>query len=120
MLTEEEKRFVEYWEARRHSEKKVLKQWLVGLPLGMAIGVPIFINFLSGWYKKADVVANSRISNGTFNPLVLIIAVLLIISFMAVFSKRHKWDMNEQRYLEITRRHNAEEASEEPNHINQA
>ena|SRR5689334_17550595 len=101
MLSEEEKKFITYWEEHRLSEKKVLKQWLVGLPLGILFGVPIFINFFSGWYKKADYELHGRIASGQSEPMVLIVAVLLIISFVAIFSKRHKWDMKEQRYLEL-------------------
>src|SRR4051812_14987638 len=101
MLSTEEKNFLVYWEANRLSQKSTLKQWLVGLPLGMLFGIPILINFFSGWYKRADMVLNSQLSNRGFNPLVLIIALLLIISFMAIFSKRHRWEMNEQKYLEL-------------------
>jgi hypothetical protein len=119
MITEEEKRFLVYWESRRDAEKKMLKQWLVGLPVGLLIGVPVFINFLSGWYKKADVETNSEIMSGGFNPLVLIIAVFLIISFTAIFSKRHKWDMNEQRYLEIKGKFKNQEEQEQSANNNQ-
>jgi hypothetical protein len=101
MLTDEEKSFIAYWEQRRLSEKKLLKQWLVGLPVGLLFGVPIFVNFFSGWYKRADMIVNSRMSNNQLDPLVLIVAVVIIISFVAIFSKRHKWEMNEQRYREL-------------------
>lgn len=101
MLSDSEKRFMAYWEENRLREKKIFKQWLVGLPVGLLLGVPIILNFFSSWYVRADMVRNSRIANRDFNPLVLMIAVLLIISFMAIFSKRHKWDMNEQKYKEL-------------------
>ena len=104
MLSEEEKNFLVYWEEHRSSEKKTMKQWLVGLPVGMLFGIPIFINFFSGWYKRAAMDLNSRLTSDRFNPLVLIIAVVLIISFMAIFSKRHRWEMNEQRYKELKAR----------------
>jgi len=32
---------------------------------------------------------------------VLAVAALLIVSFVAVFYKRHKWEMYEQQYREI-------------------
>ena len=101
MLSEEEKKFVVYWEQHRLSKKKVIRQWLVGLPVGILFGVPIFINFFSGWYKRADMILNSRMSNNQLDPLILIIAVLLIISFVAIFSRRHNWEMYEQRYKEL-------------------
>jgi integral membrane sensor domain MASE1 len=101
MLTEEEKKFVTWWEANRLKEKKLFKQWLIGLPAGLLIGIPLLINFFSGWYKRADMEAHAQLSNGGFNPLILIIAVFLIVSFMAIFSKRHRWEMNEQKFREL-------------------
>ena len=41
------------------------------------------------------------IGNAQSNPMVLIVAVLAIAVFFAIFNKRHKWEMNEQRYLEL-------------------
>jgi len=101
MLSEEEERFIIYWEEHRDVEKKTIKQWLVGLPLGLLFGIPIIINFFSGWYKRASMDLNSRLTNNQFNPLVLIVAFLLIVSFVAIFSKRHKWEMHEQKYREL-------------------
>ena len=43
------------------------------------------------------------------NPFVLIVAVFLIIVFMAIFYKRHQWDMKEQQYLEIKSRQESDE-----------
>jgi uncharacterized membrane protein len=101
MISEEEKKYIAWWEERRLRDKKTLKQWLVGLPIGLLFGVPIFVNFFSGWYKRADMIVNSRMSNNQLDPLVLMIAVIMITSFVAIFSKRHKWEMNEQRYREL-------------------
>ena len=97
MLTEEEKLFVDYWQRNRLKQKRALKQFLVGIPIGLLFAVPICINFFSGWYTRAAMVSNA----GEFNPLVLIIALLIIIAFVALFSKRHQWEMREQHYLEI-------------------
>ena len=33
--------------------------------------------------------------------LILVIAAVGIITFLAVFSARHRWDMQEQRYREL-------------------
>jgi len=100
MLTEEEEKFVEYWQYHRLKKRKVLKQLSVGLPLGVVIAAAIFINFFSGWDKRAQMVINS-------NPsliLVLIIACLIIVVFITIFSARHKWDLHEQRYRELLAR----------------
>lgn len=104
MYSEDEKRFMEWWEQNRLKEKRTFKQWLMGIPLGLIFAIPIAINFFSGWFKRADMVLNSQISNHEFNPLVLIIALLLIISFIAIFSKKYQWEMKEQRYLELKAR----------------
>ena len=104
MLTEHEKRFVEYWEKNRDRERKVFRQWLVGLPIGIAVSGAIALSYITGWSKQATMVANTM-----FNPLVLIIALVIIVSFFAIFSRKHKWDMNEQRYLEFKARQRRDE-----------
>lgn len=96
MLSKEEKAFMEYWEQNRAKEKKMFRQLLLGLPLGLLFTLPILVNYLSGWYKRAEMVGRSQ-----FNPGVLISAVLIIVVFFAIFNKRHKWEMHEQRYKEL-------------------
>jgi hypothetical protein len=108
MLTENEKGFVEWWSENRLKQKKTMKQWLMGIPLGLLFAIPIVINFFSGWFKRADMQLNGQISNHQFSPVVLLIALVLIISFVAIFSKRYKWDQNEQRYLELKARSEAD------------
>ena len=100
MLTEEEIKFIDYWERNRIRKKKVLKQLFVGLPLGVLLVTAIFINFFSGWDKRAEMIVNADPSL----ILVIIIAALLIVIFIAIFSVRHKWEMNEQRYKELLSR----------------
>lgn len=98
MLTEKEKQFLAYWEANRVKEKKMIRQLLIGIPVGILFAIPILILLLSGklWYKRADAVANTQL-----NPVVLLIAVALIIAFMAIFYKRHQWEMKEQYYKQL-------------------
>ena len=97
MLTEDEKKFVTYWENNRAGRKKLLKQLAIGLPLSVVIVVAIFVNFFSGWYKRAEMVLRTQ----TSLILVLIVAALMIVAFIAIFSAKHQWDMNEQRYREF-------------------
>jgi uncharacterized membrane protein len=101
MLTTEEQKFIVYWEANREKQKKLFYQLLIGLPLGFLFAIPILVNFFMGrfWYKRADSVGVSQ-----FNPIVLIIAVVLIAVFIGVFNKKFKWDQNEQFYLELKAR----------------
>jgi len=97
MLTPDEEKFIEYWEANRLSRKKVLKQLYVGLPFAALLVIAIVVNFLSGWYKRADMVIRSNSSL----VLVVVIAGISIVVFTTVFSVRHKWEMNEQLYREL-------------------
>jgi len=102
MLTEEEKRFIASWETERLRKKKLLRQLSVGLPLSVVLVIAIFLNFFSGWYKRADM----EIRSNSSLILVLVIAALLIVVFTTVFSVRHKWDLNEQRYQELKAKQN--------------
>jgi hypothetical protein len=99
MLTAREKQFMEYWKQNRDKEKKVFRQLLFGLPLGLLFVVPIILNFSSGWYKRANMWARGHADDNS--AAVLIIAALIILVFVAIFSKRHRWDMNEQTYREL-------------------
>ena len=96
MLSPKEEEFLEWWPANRNRQKKLMYQLLVGLPFGLILGVIIIANFFSGWYKRADMIANS-----SFNPVVLYLAALIIAVFFAVFSKKFQWDQQEQRYKEL-------------------
>ena len=100
MLTQQEKDFIRYWAANRLRRKKVVTQFLIGIPIGLAFVIPIVINFVSGWYKRAQMEANSQ----DFNPAVLLVALLLIVGFTAIFYQRHQWDQFEQRYRELLAR----------------
>ena len=97
MLTPDEEKFIQYWEANRLSRKKVLKQLYVGLPFAALLVIAIIVNFLSGWFKRADM----EIRSNSSLILVVVIAGIAIVVFTTVFSVRHKWEMNEQLYREL-------------------
>ena len=101
MDSEQERLFIQYWEANREREGKLLTQLLFGIPVGMLFSLPVLVILISAklWYKRADMEANSSL-----NPIVLISAVVIIAGFVAVFYKRHQWDMKEQQYLEFKAR----------------
>ena len=96
MFTKEEENFLIFWEKNRLREKKFYRQLFPGLPIGLSMGVAIFLLLDSGWYERANMVANTQT-----NPLVLIIAILAIITFIGIFYKKHRWEMNEQYYKEL-------------------
>jgi hypothetical protein len=106
MLTQEEEKFIIYWKENREREKSLPRQLSLGLPIGLLIGIGILLNFISGWYARATMVAN-----GESTPLVLIISIIIITVFCSIFFKRHQWDLNEQRYLELLHRKRLENSS---------
>jgi hypothetical protein len=106
MLTEEEENFLKTWEINRVREKSFYRQISGGLPIGILMGIGILLNFVLGWYKRATIVAHSEST-----PLVLILAVVLIALFYSVFSKRHQWEMKEQRYIALTKKRELENSS---------
>lgn len=95
MLSQQENDFITWWEANSKREKKLLTQLSIGLPLGLAFGFPILLSVMfRGWYKNMPYVSGSQLT-------VIMIAVLLIVVFYAIFRMRFKWELNEQRYNEL-------------------
>jgi hypothetical protein len=101
MLTQEEEKFIVYWQQQRLQKKKWIRQLAVGLPMGMALVIGITLNLASGWYTRAQMV---MFRESASLVIVLLIAALAMVVFMVVFSSRHRWDQQEQRYLEFMQR----------------
>ena len=101
LYTDDEKKFIEYWEQNRERQASLSYQLLFGLPFGFLFSIPILINFLLGrfWYKRADAVGMSQ-----FNPVVLIVAILIISIFIALLNRKFRWEKLEQQYLELQAR----------------
>ncbi len=108
MLSEEEEAFIIYWKANREKQKRTFRQFLLGIPLALLFVIPIWINFFSGWYKRAAMIRNT----GDFNPGVLLLALLLIVVFIAIFSRKFRWEQSEQRYIELLARKKKQDDSE--------
>ncbi|MFZ9686982.1 MAG: hypothetical protein ACO3AW_03335 [Chitinophagaceae bacterium] len=96
--SEEEIKFMAYWEQNRLKQKRFLTQLTYGLPIGVIFAIPILVNFLLGrfWYKRADAVGLSQ-----FNPTILIVAVILIAVFVAILNRRFKWEKFEHEYQRL-------------------
>jgi membrane protein YdbS with pleckstrin-like domain len=95
MVTNEERKFIDYWEKNNAKQKRLLYQLAVGLPIGLVFGLPIMISLIfSDWYKNMQFISASQVT-------VILIAVLGIAVFFALFRMKHKWDMNEQFYKEL-------------------
>jgi hypothetical protein len=96
MLTPQEEAFVRYWEENRSRRKKVFRQFLVGIPVGLGFVIPILIMVFSGWDKQVSMPYEDKSL-----MMVLMIALLLIVGFTAIFYQKYKWDQYEQRYREL-------------------
>lgn len=107
-MTQEEQDFINYWSANRTRKKSWLRQLYVGLPIALMLVVGIFANLFSGWYGRAQM-AMFRQSSSLV--LVLLIAAMGIIAFLVIFSARHRWDMQEQRYLELQEKYSSQKKS---------
>jgi len=108
VLTEKEEAFIVYWRANRDKQKRTFRQFLLGIPLALLFVIPIVLNFFSGWYKRARMMANTS----DFNPGILLLALLIIVVFIAIFSRKFKWDQHEQRYIELLAKKDRERSSE--------
>jgi hypothetical protein len=108
MLTDHEEAFIVYWAANRVKQKRTFRQFLLGIPLALLFVVPITLNFFSGWYKRATMMLDTP----DFNPGVLLLALILIVVFVAIFSRKFKWEQNEQRYIELLAKKKRLEKSE--------
>ena len=106
-MTKNEEDFIRYWEVERTKKKKFLRKTSIGLPLAVVIVVALVVNFLSGWYDKADMMIRQNASV----IIVVLIAALAIVVFITLFASRHKWDQNELHYAELLSKKEREDAA---------
>lgn len=88
--------FFAFWQNNSEKEKSSRKAFILGLSSGFAIGGAVIAVIVSGWYQRATMVANSKMS-----AFVLFMAILCISVFIAFMYRRFKWEMNDQRFQEI-------------------
>lgn len=88
--------FFAFWQINSEKEKSSRKAFILGLSSGFAIGGAVIAVIVSGWYQRATMVANSKMS-----AFALFIAILGISIFIAFMYRKFKWEMNDQRYHEI-------------------
>jgi hypothetical protein len=104
MVSKKDEAFLRYWEENRIKEKSIIKQFFPGLPIGLSLGAAILLLLDSGWYERANMVAQSQSS-----PVVLFIAIAGIVAFTGFFYKKFRWEMNEQAYQELKLKNTTEE-----------
>ncbi len=95
MLTNDEKLFIEYWEKNRDKEKRFFRQLAYESPWGLVFALPVLVVVIfHDWYKNMIPISRTQI-------ILIIITVLAIAVFYAVFRMKFKWDNNEQFYKEL-------------------
>jgi pilus assembly protein TadC len=95
MITGQEKLFIDYWEANRERQKKLFYQLAIGLPLGLVFALPVLLAVIfHDWYKRMIFISSSQVT-------IILITVLGIAVFFALFRMKFKWEENEQRYKEL-------------------
>jgi heme/copper-type cytochrome/quinol oxidase subunit 2 len=100
MLTPEEEKFITYWQDQRQRKKEFLKKFSIGLPVIALLSVVFFINFLSGWYGKAD----KELRRHSSLLITILVAVVIIVVFVSIFSVKHKWEQNEADYQSLLKK----------------
>lgn len=101
MLNSEEEQFLAFWAENREKQKTSIRPFVLGLSGGFAIGAAVMIVLSLGWYERANMEANSKMSG-----VVFMLAILIISFFLAFFYRKFRWEMQEQRYLELVARKN--------------
>ncbi|MFN4006124.1 MAG: hypothetical protein ACK4HE_01305 [Chitinophagaceae bacterium] len=96
MLTPSEEKFIAFWQQRREQEGGISRPIIKGFSIGLAIGLLILLALNSGFYERASMQAASKMS-----PLTLMMAIIIISIFSAIFFQRYQWDMKEQQYQEL-------------------
>ena len=96
MPEQDNETFLTYWSENREKEKTSTRPFMIGLSAGFMIGICVIVTMESGWYERANMEANSKL-----NYLVLLLAILGLSLFMAFIYRKFRWEMQEQRYLEI-------------------
>ncbi len=101
MLDSADEVFYAYWSENREQQRTSPRPLLIGLSCGFALGIIIMLTLSSGWYERAEMEANSKLSS-----FVLLLAILGISFFLAFFYRKFRWEMMEQRFRELEARRN--------------
>jgi hypothetical protein len=95
MVTDQEQLFLNYWDANRDKQTKLFYRLTIGLPLGLVFAFPVLLSVIfHDWYKRMIFISSSQIT-------LILITVLGIAVFFALFRMNFKWEENEQRYKEL-------------------
>jgi cobalamin synthase len=96
MLTKQEEDYIIYWAKQRDTYRQSFLQFVKGMSVGLGISVAIIVVIITGWFERANMVANSKMST-----IIFVLALLLITVFMAWLYRNFQWENKEQQYLEL-------------------
>jgi membrane protein YdbS with pleckstrin-like domain len=106
-LNQEEKDFMDYWSQHRDHEAKFSTRLMKGLPTGLRFALVIALFTIAarvtGLHKQMTFITTGAM-------IMILLAVLGIVLFYAVFTRTHRWDMNEQQYQSLKARQAAQDA----------
>ncbi len=96
MISAEEEKFYQQWEKDRILPHYKRKPFLRGLSVGLALGILSMVITESGWYERANMVANIR-----GNEIWILLSIVVISVGIAFLYQQFSFEMNEQRYQEL-------------------
>lgn len=96
MLTKQEEDYIAYWAKQRDTYRQSFVQFVKGMSVGLGICAAIIVAVITGWFERANMVANSKMST-----IVFALALLIITVFMAWLYRNFQWESKEQQYLEL-------------------
>jgi len=103
MLSNDEEKFLSWWEINGQKQKISSRPLFTGLSAGIVLGISLVLMLASGWDQRATMVANSKLSS-----VILVLAIIIISVVMAFLYRKFRLEMQEQRYLELKAKKNAE------------
>jgi hypothetical protein len=96
-LSTQELKFYEQWKIAREKGKFAPSTFYKGMFFGFILGISILLCLYSGWYQRAEMMASTRMSTVTMTIIILILG--LFTGFIYCY---FVWELNEQRFEEIT------------------
>lgn len=102
-MTQKDKDFIKYWAVKRLENKNNPLLFVKGFTWGLFIGGLCISMLGMEWYQRANMVANAKM-----NPFVLLVAILILATGLAILYNNFKWEQNEQYYKELLVRENKE------------
>jgi hypothetical protein len=109
MISEEERKFMSYWEANRDNHAQFSSKLKRGAPMsiifsGAIICSLVLVYFLSpDWFTKI-----SQKANASFLPI--LIALIISVVFFSYFRMHFLWERNEETYQALQQKLNSKKS----------